>query len=168
MPEGQVSNDFVMKPRSDSRICILSFLLLIYLVGSGDLLAQPFRVQNGVINGGSNVAHGGPFSVAAASGQTTSGESSGGQFGVQGGESSGTSPFTGTIVPSMVVSTSGPANVLVGWVPMVPGYVLEFTDTLRTPKWFPYPGGSGTNLHQIALGTRQLFFRLKRTGQVTE
>jgi len=146
---------------------ILLALSLLWL-GAGTALAQSFELRNGAINGGANVAHGGPYSVEGTSGQSTSGNSSGGPFSVQGGESQGVSRFNGQIVPSMVVSASGPANVLVGWLPMVPGYVLEFTDTLRAPRWFPYPADAGTNFHAISAGTRQLFFRLKRSGQPTE
>ena len=46
---------------------------------------------------------------------------------------------------------------------MVPGYVLEFTDTLSAPRWFPYPGVT-TNQIVIVNSARRLYFRLKKTG----
>ena len=128
--------------------------------------AQQFTLQNPVINGGTQVAHGGPFSVAGSSGQTTSGNPSGGSFSVQGGETSGGAPFTTPIIPTMVALNTGPNSVLIGWVPLVPGYVLEFTDTLRSPRWFAYPfANSSTNQQSIGNGARQLFFRLRNTQQ---
>lgn len=136
-------------------------------LGEGD--AQPLTLRNGAINSGGAIAHGGPFSVAASSGQTTSGTPSGGGFSVQSGESSGAAPFTVPIVPMMVMTQTGPAGLVVAWVPLVPGYVLEFTDTLQSPRWFPYPFASGgTNVHSILGGSRQLFFRLKKTGPPIE
>jgi hypothetical protein len=154
-------NRFVMK---DSFGLLMALVFGALLLAPRDCAAQPFVLQNGAINGGSSIAHGGPYSVASSSGQTTSGQSAGGQFGVQGGEATGTSPFTGPIIPTMVVVNSGPANVLVGWVPLVQGYVLEFADTLRSPRWFPYPSATGTNQHTIPVGARQLFFRLKKVS----
>ena len=38
---------------------------------AGAASAQQFTLQNTVINGGSQIAHGGPFSVAATSGTPT-------------------------------------------------------------------------------------------------
>jgi len=137
---------------------------LVALTCSGE--AQPFNLQNPVINGGAQVAHGGQFSVAGSSGQTTSGNPTGGSFSVQGGETSGGAPFTSPIVPTMVAMNTGPNSVLIGWVPLVPGYVLEFTDTLRSPRWFAYPfANSSTNQQSIGNGARQLFFRLRNTQQ---
>ena len=142
------------------------FLGIFALIGTAS--AQPFNLQNPVINGGSQVAHGGPFSVAGSSGQTTSGNPSGGLFSVQGGETSGAAPFTTPIIPTMVAMNTGPNSVLVGWVPLVPGYVLEFTDTMRSPRWFPYPfANNSTNQQSIGNSARQLFFRLRNT-QPTE
>lgn len=144
------------------------FLLCSLCVLAVNVKAQPFNVQNPVINGGSQIAHGGPFSVAGSSGQTTSGNPSGGSFSLQGGETAGGAPFTSPIIPTMVALNTGPDSVLVGWVPLVPGYVLEFTDTMRSPRWFPYPFATvGTNQHTIGNGARQLFFRLRNT-QTTE
>lgn len=129
---------------------------------AANVSAQRFTLQNPVINGGSQIAHGGPFSVAASSGQTATGQPSGGQFGVQGGESSGASPFTIPIVPTMLTTNRSLSQVTVGWQPLVPGYVLEFTDTLSAPLWFPYPGVT-TNQISIANSSRRLFFRLRKT-----
>lgn len=126
--------------------------------------SQQFTLQNPVINGGSQIGHGGPFSVAASSGQTATGQPSGGAFGVQGGESSGAAPFSVPIVPTMVSTNRSLSQVTVGWQPMVPGYVLEFTDTLSSPRWFPYPGVT-TNQISIGNSSRRLFFRLRREAQ---
>lgn len=128
---------------------------------AGTASAQQFTLQNTVINGGSQIAHGGPFSVAATSGTPTTGQPSGGQFGVQGGESSGAVPFTIPIVPTMISTNRSLSQVTVGWQPMVPGYVLEFTDTLSAPRWFPYPGVT-TNQISVANSTRRLYFRLRK------
>lgn len=128
---------------------------------AGAASAQQFTLQNTVINGGSQIAHGGPFSVAATSGTPTTGQPSGGQFGVQGGESSGAVPFTIPIVPTMISTNRSLSQVTVGWQPMVPGYVLEFTDTLSAPRWFPYPGVT-TNQISVANSTRRLYFRLRK------
>ena len=80
---------------------------------------------------------------------------------MQGGESSGAVPFTIPIVPTMISTNRSLSQVTVGWQPMVPGYVLEFTDTLSAPRWFPYPGVT-TNQISVANSTRRLYFRLRK------
>ena len=141
-------------------------LMLLCVTGSllacvGTVEAQQFTLQNPVINGGAQIAHGGPYSVAASSGQTATGQPTGGTFGVQGGESSGAVPFTIPIVPTMLSTNRSASQVTVGWQPMVPGYVLEFTDTMSSPRWFPFPG---VVTNQVTMGnsSRRLFFRLRK------
>lgn len=145
---------------------LLRFVLVSWfaVLGVHTASAQRFTLQNPVINGGSQIAHGGPYSVAASSGQTATGQPSGGQFGVQGGESSGASPFTVPIVPTMLSTNRSLSQVTIGWQPMVPGYVLEFTDTLSAPLWFPYPGVT-TNQISLVNSSRRLFFRLRKNDQ---
>ena len=143
---------------------IFSGIVVIAVSFAANVSAQQFTLQSPVINGGSQIAHGGPFSVAASSGQTATGQPSGGPFGVQGGESSGAAPFTIPIVPTMLSTNRSLSQVTVGWQPMVPGYVLEFTDTLSSPRWFPFPGVT-TNQVSIGNSSRRLFFRLRRESQ---
>ncbi len=146
----------------------LALMTLVFsMCGTADCSAQPFTLQSSNINGGNQVAHGGPFSVAASSGQTASGQASGGQFGMQGGESSAASPLTSPIVPTMVVMHSTPANVVVAWQPLVSGYVLEFTDTLKSPVWSVFSSGQ-TNLLTVPSRARHLYFRLRNTATQTQ
>ena len=146
---------------------LLLLALALFFSARSEVFSQPFNLQGGAINGGNQVAHGGPFSVAASSGQTASGQATGGQFGMQGGESTGASPLTSPIVPTMVVMHSTPANVIVAWQPLISGYVLEFADTLKSPIWSTF-AGDATNLVSVSSRSRHLFFRLRNTVTQTE
>lgn len=153
--------------KMNGNLGLMLAIVALLFAAAPEVYAQPFNLQGGAINGGNQVAHGGPFSVAASSGQTASGQSSGGPFGMQGGESTGASPLTSPIVPTMVVMHSTPANVIVAWQPLVSGYVLEFADTLKSPVWATFAGDS-TNLLSVSSRSRHLFFRLRNTITQTE
>lgn len=85
-----------------------------------------------------------------------------GRYHLQGGVSTDTAPFCDPIVPFMVIDRNAPPHsVTVSWLPHVPGYVLEFTDTLNTPRWFPFNMGSSTEL-TVREKNENLFFRLRR------
>lgn len=129
--------------------------------------AQQFSLQNSTINGGNQVAHGGRFSVAASGGQTASGQSSGSQFSMRGGQASAATSLTPPIVPTMAVMHSTPANVVIAWQPLISGYVLEFTDTLKSPVWSIFFNGQ-TNLLSVPSRSRHLYFRLRNAATPTE
>jgi hypothetical protein len=141
------------------KIAIASLLLGVGVTSS----EAQFTVQQGNINSGSQISHGGPFSMSGSAGQVVGGNASGGPFGMQAGVGTGSSPFPNPIIPAMVISRNAPPHeVTVSWVPIIPGYVLEFTDTLSAPLWFPYP--NGTNTSAVIREERQnLYFRLRNT-----
>lgn len=96
-------------------------------------------------------------------GQVTLELISGGTFSMQSGEATtGAAPFDGELIPQMAIMNTGPAGVLVGWAPAIPGFILEFTDTMKRPRWFPYPVTDGGNQVLIPSRTRQLFFRMRQ------
>lgn len=120
-----------------------------------------YTLENGVINSGAAESHGGRYSVAGSAGQPVTGTGGGGPFSVEGGRESDTQRFQLPIVPSLVVLNSPPTRITVGWLPEVPGYVLEYTDTLRSPEWHPYR--YVTNNQAVITGPKsRLFFRLRK------
>ncbi|MFT4690438.1 MAG: hypothetical protein ACI9OD_002654 [Limisphaerales bacterium] len=122
-----------------------------------------FTVQQVSINSGSQISHGGQFSMFGSAGQVVGGSSGGGPFGMQAGVSTASAPFQNPIIPAMVINRNAPPHeVTVSWIPIIPGYVLEFTDTLSAPQWFPWR--TGTNTPTVIREEHQnLYFRLRNT-----
>ncbi len=140
---------------------MIALMSVLVWLGIGSAAAQ-FTIEGQDLDSGGSVGHGGSFSLAAAMGQTTLDLLMGGTFSMQSGEATGAAPFTGQIIPQLMVVNTGPAGVLIGWVPVIPNFVLEFTDTMQRPRWFAYPVSGATNQVLIPSRTRQLYFRMKQ------
>ena len=70
--------------------------------------------------------------------------------------------FTIPIVPTIISKNRTLSQVTVGWQPMVPDNVLEFADTLSSPRGFPY-AGVVTNQVTLKNRSRRLLVRLRKS-----
>ena len=148
--------------RSEFRPSILVLGLLVFTL---DLLSfaanAQFSLQNGTINSSAAALHGKQFSVSGSAGQPITGLAGGGNFQTTSGVEQEAPPFMVPIVPTMLVQNTPPMRLTVGWVPHSSDYVLEFTDTLRSPVWFSYPQVTNNEaIFQPSMG--KLFFRLRK------
>ncbi len=146
-----------------SRLKTLIYSVVGFLCFAPANVQAQFTIQNGTINSSPAAMHGKQFSVAGSAGQPVTGLAGGGGFQTTGGVEQDAPPFMVPIVPTVVVQSGPPRLISVGWVPHSSGYVLEFTDTLRSPVWFAYPQVTNNEAaFQYQPWMKKLFFRLRK------
>jgi len=136
--------------------CIL--LTLFLLLPASSITAGIYAVDWCTTDAGCGTCSGGDYALSGTIGQTDTTVISGDRYRVEGGFWPGLIFSSPAELPTLVLQLRD--NPLwISWSPTTPGFILEQTGDLSSPKWVTAPGG---NPAIVPLSANVQFYRLRK------
>jgi len=135
---------------------ILTTLFL--LLPANPLTAASYALDWCTLDGGGGISCGGDYALSGTIGQTDIAVISGDRYLLEGGFWPGLIFSSPAELPTLVLQLRD-NHLWISWSPTTPGFILEQTGDLSSPKWVTAPGG---NPAIVPLSANVQFYRLRK------